>query len=197
MEKVSSAHAAFKTLFAQEYSNLCRYALTFLNDAHHAEDVVQETFIKIWEKKQDLILMPEIRYYLITAVRNNCISAIRKIRTQNVQYTEAAPEPEPEPYLTAMQHREQATEQSRKIAEALDRLPAKCREVFLMVKMQGLSYKQTAEALDIAVKTVENQMGKALRVLRENPVYTLLVTLLFLELIRRPVGVLLYHYVFN
>lgn len=63
--------------------------------------------------------------------------------------------------------REDADEQSKKIAEALNQLPPKCKEVFLMVKMHGMSYKQTAESLDISVKTVENQMGKAIKTLRD------------------------------
>lgn len=165
---------AFKTLFDQEYSKLCRYALTYLHDSHQAEDVVQETFIKIWERKQEIIDSPDVRFYLITAVRNNCISALRKLKTQSVTFTENTPEPEPEIHFTTRQHLEAASDQSRKIANALELLPAKCKEVFLSVKMQGLSYKQTAEMLDISVKTVENQMGKALKVFRENVVLQLL-----------------------
>lgn len=168
MRPAGSVEQAFKQLFAQEYSKLCRYALSFLSDTHQAEDVVQETFIKIWERKQDMIASPDMRFYLITAVRNNCITALRKIKTRNILFTETTPEPEPELHFTALQQKEAASEQAAKIAAALDLLPPKCREVFLLVKMQGLSYQQTADALGIAVKTVENQMGKALRTLREN-----------------------------
>lgn len=179
---------AFKDIFEQEYSKLCRYALTYLNDSHQAEDVVQETFIKIWERKQEIITSPDMRFYLITAVRNNCISALRKLKTQNITFTENTPEPEPELHFTIRQHQEEANEQARKIADALELLPPKCKEVFLMVKMQGLSYKQTAEALDISVKTVENQMGKAIKVLRENVSIQLLLLsgLLSFQDLRKP-----------
>lgn len=193
------AEAAFKHLFAQEYSNLCRYALTYLQDSHQAEDVVQETFIKIWERKQDMIGSPDMKFYLVTAVRNNCISALRKLKTRNVVYTETTPEPEPEVHFTAMQHQETATEQSRQIAAALDLLPPKCREVFLLVKMQGMSYKQAAETLDIAVKTIENQMGKAMKLLREHPPTAILLFLVYLalELLRTPMGVLKHYFVLH
>lgn len=199
MNLAGGAELAFKNLFTQEYSKLCRYALTYLQDSHQAEDVVQETFIKIWERKQDMIDSPDMRFYLVTAVRNNCISALRKLKTQNIHFTEHTPEPEPELHFTALQQREAAAEQSLKIARSLDLLPPKCREVFLLIKMQGLSYKQTAEALDISVKTVENQMGKALKVLRENTLLQLMLwsTLLLFEYLRNPVGVLWQYFVLH
>lgn len=162
----------FQQLFSAEYSKLCRYALSYMQDAHSAEDVVQDTFIKIWESKRELISSPDIRFYLITAVRNNCISALRKLRSSVIHYPEAAPEGEPEPFFTTTQLREDAVEQKGRIAAALNSLPPKCREVFLLVKMQGLSYKAAADALDISIKTVEAQMGKALRMLRESTLLT-------------------------
>lgn len=157
----------FKDLFAREYERLCRYAFTYLQDEHQAEDVVQETFIKIWEQKKELISSPDIKFYLITSVRNNCITVIRKQKNQRTTSTENTPEPEPEPFLTARQHVEHEAENARRIGEALDQLPPKCKEVFLLVKMQGMSYKEAAKTLDISVKTIENQMGKAIKVLRD------------------------------
>ena len=199
MITAGGAEVAFKDLFAQEYAKLCRYALTYLQDSHQAEDVVQETFIKIWERKQDMISSPDMRFYLITAVRNNCISYLRKLKSQNVVFTESTPEPEPEVHFTALQHQEKANEQSRRISAALDRLPPKCREVFLLVKMQGMSYKQTAEALNISVKTVENQMGKAIKVLKEaSPIQLLLLFgLLLFESLGKGIGVFIKSCVIN
>ncbi|RYZ49849.1 MAG: RNA polymerase sigma-70 factor [Sphingobacteriales bacterium] len=170
---------------------LCRYALTYLQDEHQAEDVVQETFIKIWEQKKDLIDSPNIKFYLITAVRNNCISFLRKQKTQQVIYTEDTPEPDPEPYFTAKHHEQEAALKQQKIADALNQLPPKCREVFLMIKMHGMSYKQAAEALDISVKTIENQMGKAIKVLREYALLpsSMVYLILFIKKLFAVVGV--------
>ena len=161
-----------------------------MQDAHSAEDVVQDTFIRIWETKRDLISSPEIRYYLVTAVRNNCISALRKLKSSSIHFPETAPEPEPEPFFTATQHREDAAEKASRVAAALNLLPPKCKEIFLLVKMHGLSYKQVAESLDISVKTVENQMGKALRVLRENTGIAAVLVLAALLIVKQllPVG---------
>lgn len=159
--------AAFKTLFAKEYDNLCRFAMTYMQDLHLAEDVVQDTFIRIWEQKKDLITSPDVRFYLITSVKNNCISALRKQNTRKEIFTDEAPEAEPEPFVTERQHKEQLEDQKKKIAKALEQLPPKCKEVFLLIKLYGMSYKQAAETLEISVKTVENQMGKAIKTLRE------------------------------
>lgn len=167
---MASPETIFKELFSAEYSKLCRYALTYMQDEHAAEDVVQDTFIRIWETRRELITSPDIRYYLVTAVRNNCISALRKQKSNKLRFPENAPEGEAEPFLTSMQHHQEAEERSSRLSKALDTLPPKCREVFLMTKMQGLSYRQVAEGLGISIKTVENQMGKALKMLRENTV---------------------------
>ncbi len=165
---MNTTEQTFQQLFSAEYGKLCRYALSYMQDSQAAEDVVQDTFVKIWETKQELISSPDIRFYLVTAVRNNCISALRKLKSSSVQYTETTPEPEPEPFFTQAQHREDAAERAGKLRAALDLLPPKCKEIFLLVKMHSMSYKQVADSLDISVKTVENQMGKALRVLREH-----------------------------
>lgn len=170
MAPQSNQDRAFQRLFTSEYGKLCRYALTYLHDEQAAEDIVQDTFVRIWEQKRDIVEGENARFYLVAAVRNNCITALRKQKTQQVRYTDMAPEPEPdpEPTLSAAQLHEQESEQARKIAEALNRLPPKCREVFLLIKMQGMSYKQAAETLELSVKTIENQMGKAIRILRES-----------------------------
>lgn len=173
---------AFKALFAAQYEPLCRHALTFLKDEHAAEDVVQATFIRFWETKKDLLASPDARFYLVTAVRNNCISELRKAKTSPVRYTDAEPEPEPEIHFTALQQREAATEQSRRIAAALDCLPPKCREVFLLIKLHGASYKQAAETLGISIKTVEAQMGKAVKLLREGAMAALLLLFIFAKI---------------
>lgn len=170
----------FKSLFDKEYKKLCQYAYTYMQDEHMAEDVVQDTFIKIWETKREMIASPDIKFYLITAVRNNCITVIRKQKTQQTTYTDNITEPEPEPFFRASQHYEKQDEDARKVEEALNQLPPKCKEVFLLIKLHGMSYKQAAESLDISVKTIENQMGKAIKILREHTGVTSVMILMLL-----------------
>lgn len=174
-----SEETIFKSLFDKEYVKLCRYAYTYMQDAQLAEDVVQDTFIKIWEQKRELIAAPNIRFYLITAVKNNCISAIRKQKAQLMVFTETAPEPEPEPAFH-IEIVETEDPQVKKITEALNLLPPKCKEVFLLVKLHGLSYKDAAATLGLSVKTIENQMGKAIKVLRESVTFSLLIGMIIL-----------------
>jgi RNA polymerase sigma-70 factor (family 1) len=167
MELSPNPEAAFQRLFTLEYEKLCKYAYSYMQDTHLSEDVVQETFIKIWEQKKELISSPDIKFYLITAVRNNCITAIRKQKSQRTNFTDTTPEPDPEPFFTEMQHREMDKEEAKAIAEALNLLPPKCKEIFLLIKMHGMSYKQAAQTLELSVKTIENQMGKAIKLFRD------------------------------
>ncbi len=164
MAQEQIAETALKSLFDKEYQNLCRFANSYVNDEHLAEDVVQNTFIKIWEQKKELLLTNDARYYLVTSVRNNCISELR--RSKNITFPENSPETDAEPFFSHMLQKEEYTEQQERIATALDKLPPKCKEIFLMIKLHGMSYKQTAEALSLSVKTVENQMGKAIKTFR-------------------------------
>lgn len=178
----------FKILFDREYNNLCRYAWSYMQDEHMAEDIVQETFIKIWEQKPGLINSGHIKYYLVNAVRNNCISEIRKQQRRKVVFTDTTPEPEPEPFFHPTAHAEKQTEEMKKLANALNQLPPKCKEVFLLIKLHGMSYKQAAETLDISVKTIENQMGKAIKIFKElrfsQMVVSMLVIIKYLFLYR-------------
>lgn len=167
----------FKSVFENEYQNLCRYAFSYMGDEHAAEDVVQNTFIKIWERKKDLLKSEQVKYYLVTAVRNNCISELRKTKTSNTTEYSSVVEPEPEPFFSKMLQDELDKERYGRIVDALDKLPPRCREVFLLIKLHGMSYKQAAEILNISVKTVENQMGKAITIFR-NMCVAVLVTLL-------------------
>lgn len=180
---------AFKDLFDREYENLCRYAVSFVEDSHLAEDIVQDTLVKFWEQRKDLLESKEAKFYLITATRNNCITVLRKQASSGIKFTDNTPDKDHEPFITGRQLREDAAEQSKKITDALNQLPPKCKEVFLMVKMHGMSYKQTAESLDISVKTVENQMGKAIKTLREfvqSSAMAILVLILIIKNIFQP-----------
>lgn len=166
MIAVLGTEQVFKKVFENEYQNLCRYALTYLGDEQMAEDVVQNTFIRIWEKKKELLNNDQIKYYLVTAVRNNCISELRKNKTTKITEYTTLNDTEPEPFFSKMLQQEMDSERKEKIVNALDRLPPRCREVFLLVKLHSMSYKQAAETLDISIKTVENQMGKAISIFK-------------------------------
>lgn len=154
----------FEKVFNQHYNTLCNYAFSFLKDLQSSEDVVQEVFIRIWEKRQDLITSETIRFYLFSAVRNNCLTYLQKekrmviveLNDGNIVGSPDGPEPDNHPGKDYKKHLEIAMQQ----------LPPKCREVFVLSRISKLSYREIADTLGLSIKTVENQMGKALKILR-------------------------------
>lgn len=155
----------FQVVFKTYYNLLCNYAFTFTRDEDVCEDIVQDLFIKVWEQRRDLLREASIRYYLFTAVRNNCISWLRKGKQQNTVKWEdqeaiaVAPEYPREPSGNQK-------DQRQLLEQAIAQLPPKCKEVFLLSRFGKLSYREIASALGISEKTVENQLGKALKTLR-------------------------------
>jgi RNA polymerase sigma-70 factor (ECF subfamily) len=152
----------FKTVFHTYYNSLCNYAFTFVKNEDASEDIVQEVFMKIWEGRRDLLMEDSVRYYLFTAVRNNSITWLRQKKNSAITAwdgEEIFNEPAPE------RNREEP-DQRLMLQSAIGRLPPKCREVFLLSRLSGLTYKEIAASLGISVKTVENQLGKALKIIR-------------------------------
>lgn len=153
---------AFRALFDRYYQRLLSIAMSILRDGHLAKDVVQEVFLTIWRKHETLEppRMPEA--YLKRSVVNRCYNQIRMQRPQedvSTQFQLSSKE-------AGAQDRLEADDLQQVIDAALADLPERCRLVFVMKRMEGRSLKEIAETLDISPKTVENQMTKALRVLK-------------------------------
>lgn len=168
-----SLHSNFRIFFDQHYQRLCSYAFSFLKDEESCEDIVQDIFIKIWLNRQDLIGSEQLKFYVFSAVRNNCLTRLQKNKKYRV--VEMNDEDEVEEIIIKLDPEDEKTNPTELIAKALDRLPPKCREVFLLSRIGNLTYLQIADNLGISIKTVENQMGKALKILRnfanENRIY--------------------------
>ncbi|MDE3214186.1 MAG: RNA polymerase sigma-70 factor [Bacteroidota bacterium] len=184
----------FRLFFDQNYQKLCSYAFQFLKDRESCEDLVQDTFIKVWENRQDLIGSDQLKFYMFSAVRNNCLTRLQKIR--KYRETEIREDTGIGEIIEKLEAEEPSSEPAAMVARALERLPPKCREVFLMSRIENLSYQQIAQSLGISVKTVENQMGKAIKILRvfarDNRIY-LIVTfcILTIKYLAPHMGVLL------
>ncbi|MBO9731226.1 MAG: RNA polymerase sigma-70 factor [Chitinophaga sp.] len=183
----SPSYQAYKELFHSQYNDLCNYAYSFLKDDAAAEDVVQETFIRLWEKHQNLIGIPNIKAYLFRAVRNNSISALRKLGTEEAGnkgfewISDSMEDPDAREIENARPYYEQL------IYEAVANLPPQCREVFTCCRINGMTHQQAATKLGLSAKTVENYMGRALKLLRKYLLqYGLPVSILFLLKILTP-----------
>lgn len=154
-----------ESLFHYNYRPLCLYALHYLGNADSAEDVVQESFAALWEKLQEGVAMSNRKAYLYMMVRNRCLDQLRRkgIPTESLK-----------PYDTyGIIEDDDAQERSQTEARlwtAIDSLPEKCRQIFLMSKRDGLKYMEIADELGISENTVRNQISKALKILKDGVV---------------------------
>ena len=164
MSTNSPLYHQFQQEFSRHYEPLCEYAFSFVKELHAAEDIVQDIFVHIWEKRQNLVGNEGMRYYLFTAVRNNCLTWLQRNK-RTVVTTLSGHESLQTPPVYFLTEKT-ATDFQTLMQSALDKLPPRCREVFVLSRMSKLTYQEIAETPGISVKTEENQMGKALRILR-------------------------------
>ncbi len=152
-------------------------------DPDEAEDLVQQAFVKLWEKRDTIDINWSVKAYLYKMVHNTALNRIRHEQTKQKyqQYQSALP-------LDNTQEMPQDTlpELRQRIQQALDKLPPQCRNVFELSRFEELKYREIAEHLQISIKTVESQMGKALRLMHVH-LADYLVTLVGICIIFLPV----------
>jgi RNA polymerase sigma-70 factor (ECF subfamily) len=155
---------AFELLFKAHYKELHAYAGVMLRDADTAEEIVQGMFLKFWEKRDLLSVQTSIKAYLYKCVYNDSMNYLKhqKVKTKYHDFAAYTMNNEHEPASS----RVELTELEIKLQEALNELPEACRTIFQMSRFEELKYREIAEQLDLSIKTVENQMGKALKILR-------------------------------
>ncbi len=170
---------ALEMLFHDYYEPLCQYAFSFLNDREDAEEVVQNSFVRIWEKRKEISIQTSAKAYLYRMIRNSCLNEIQhqKVKSQHQELTKMD--------SSGMEQASDAMairgELEQKIRFAMEKLPEQCRIVFSLSRFEELKYKEIAAQLNISVKTVENQMGKALKIMRQELKEYLPLILLLLE----------------
>lgn len=155
----------FEMLFRTFYQPLCNYAYTFIQDRDEAEEIVQSTFLSVWEKRETLEIRTGVKPYLYAMVRNACLNVIKhnKIKEQHVSSELAYAERSVESVARTVM----ASELETRIYVAMEKLPEQCRLIFKLSRFEELKYSEIAEQLNLSIKTVENQMGKALKIMRE------------------------------
>ena len=154
----------FTNWFHEWYQTLCNFALRFIHDPDAVEDLVQDVFVSIWKQREHWTEPENLKSYLFVSVRNACIARLKK-QQRDQQLAELY---ELERMDSDVMAREMDEMQIRvRIKQGLEKLPPKCREIFILVKMEGLTYDETASHLSISVKTVEKQLSKAYRLLRK------------------------------
>ncbi|MDR0748356.1 MAG: RNA polymerase sigma-70 factor [Tannerellaceae bacterium] len=154
----------FERSFKELYQPLCLFALRFINKADDAEDIVQQTFADLWDKRTGMNRILNLKAYLFRSVRNRSLSVI----------AQAGWTPLEEPLTNAedrsLEESMYNAERDARLWNAIDKLPPERKKIFLLSKRDGLKYQEIADELNLSVKTVENQISKALKALRETTI---------------------------
>lgn len=148
----------FEGWYRRLYMPLGMYALRVLEDVDEAEDAVQESFAAVWERMEEGAQIDNFKSYMYRVVRNE---ALVRLRRRSMDLIGEVPEEITDETVDT-------SERDARLWEAIDGLPRRCREVFLMSKRDGMSNAEIAMEMDISVKTVENQMTKAFKSLRDS-----------------------------
>jgi len=159
-----TGEAAFEQLFKTHFRGLHAYAITILKEEMMGEEIVQNVFFKVWEKRQLLEIETSPKAYLYKAVYHDCLNYLKhkKVRSAHAMHV-------------VRQSNDQVENASGKLLQgelkehihnAMNELPEQCRSIFQMSRFEGLKYQEIADEMGLSVKTIENQMGKALKLLR-------------------------------
>ena len=169
---------AFEELFRSFFPGLVLFAQKYVPDQDSAKEIVHNVFLNLWEKREKVDTSSSLKSYLFTSVHNRCLNFIRDQKKfdrheSHIEHLESSEFADGTDYL-------EVQELELRIYDALQSLPEKCREVFTLNRFEGLKYAEIAEKLGISVKTVESQMSKALKILREKLIDYLKILILFM-----------------
>jgi len=151
----------FNQLFNTYYQPLCFFCNGYIKDLDLARSLVQQVFVDLWLKQNKVRIKQNIKSYLYASVRNKSIDYLRQ-QKQITHLTEKEKDTREVPFHDLIQE----AETLEQINQSINQLPEKCKEIFLLCRFEELKYKQIADKLNISVKTVEMQMGIALKRLR-------------------------------
>ena len=155
---------AFELLFHRYYTSLCLFATNYTNNDSEAEEIVQDLFVRLWEKRDSVDINTSVKNYLFSSVKNQCLNLIQHKKIQNRHIQNVLRE-------TIQNQNEEYffhdNELINKVKKAISSLPEKRKKIFRMSREDGLKYHEIAKKMNISVKTVETQMGLALKTLRK------------------------------
>jgi RNA polymerase sigma-70 factor, ECF subfamily len=155
----------FESLFRSSYASLVRYAKTLVKDNDTAEEIVQDLFYRLWKDKDKLEIESSLNGYLYRSVHNKCLHYIEHVRVVE-RHAEEMSSRQRDPQETPSDILHYKELQAR-IAGILEKLPERCGKIFCMSRFEGLKYQEIAQILSVSVKTVEANMGKALKEFRK------------------------------
>lgn len=144
---------------------LCRFAANFVATMEDAENIVQSVFLSIWEKRLPVEIQTGVSSYLYTLVKNKCIDYLRHQKVSKEFRSEYLLRVESLNYVSEILSSHEDMEHI--FNEIINTLPDKCRTIFILSRVEGKKYREIAQILNISENTVENQIGIALKKIRE------------------------------
>ena len=159
--------AAFNTLFKSVYLQLYIHCRKFIPDPEDAKDILQNVFLRFWEKRENIDIHTSLNAYLYRAIQNECLNYLHstgtievpQCETTNVLFREEAEDNDPHSTLSVLEI-EQIMENT------IEELPDQCKSIFKLSRINGLKNQEIADKLDISVRTVETQIYRALKILK-------------------------------
>jgi len=167
----------FDFLFRSYYSGLCTYANSYLKSSDNSEEIVQEVFIRIWERHSKIVIHTSIRAYLYQSVYNGCMNYIKSVQSAGFRHIDMEDvsirnELLSMDFADAEFSRIFTEEAERDIESAISNLPDQCREIFTMCRVDNLTYKEISDLLSVSKSTVKTQMSRAMsRILKQMEKY--------------------------
>jgi RNA polymerase sigma-70 factor, ECF subfamily len=155
----------YESLFRSSYISLVRYARTLVKDQDTAEEIVQDLFFRLWQDKKKISIESSLNGYLFRSVHNKCLHYIehKKVVMRHAGEMMYSQADSPESPSDILHYKELQS----KVARVLDKLPERCGKIFYMNRFEGLKYAEIAEKLSVSIKTVEANMGRALKEFRK------------------------------
>jgi len=157
----NNSETAFKVVYNEYFGQLQQFISRMSQDQDLSEEVVQRTMVKVWEQREKIVLKTSLKAYLYKIAYHEYLMYLRK-KSRFPAIEDATMEA-----IDEIEDEQENQLLLEKIRQEIDKLPPKCREVFIMSKVRGMKYKEIAEELGISTKTIENHMTKALRSIRE------------------------------
>ena len=179
---------AFRQLYKEFYPSLCIYAKNFTRNKEIAEEVVQDVFISIWERKGHLNIESSFKSFLFVSVRNGCLNHLKHLQVINkfnVYYTQLLKDAQ-ELFNVSQETGDSlliANELEKKILAEIELLPEQCRKIFIMSRFDCLKHQEIAEKLGVTINTVHRQTSIALEKLRFAVKNYLIVFLLVIRIL--------------
>jgi len=168
-----------ESLFREYFSPLNLFAQKYIHDVDGSKEIVQDVFVTLWKRREEMDLSKSMKPYLFTSVHNRCLNYIRdqkKIVHSPIEEMDMSRYVESRDFLVE-------EETLAEINRALSALPDKCRKIFMMSRFDGKKYREIAAELGISIKTVETQMSRALKHMKKKLAYYLSIAIILLEFI--------------